>query len=368
MTASKIGLSEAILFLLVVNTNKVILNLPKAIILECGNSAWINVIFVSIIAILFTLLLVKLFKKFEGYDIFDISNYLGGGFLKTICGIGYLAIFVFIGSIVLRDFSETLKIIYYSNSPLVFIMLFFMIAAVIGNKFGFKPIVKTNLFIMPIVIFSILVIFISIGDEFVFERLFPIMGNGIDATFISGLSNLASYSGITYLFLIMPFLKDTKQFKKISITALIISSIYLLLSVLCLLLVFPHITLTDETMSIYLLTRSIEYGHFFQRVDAIFVLLFILSCLSYLTITLFLALNTFKKVTNIQNSKAMSYCFAILLLGLALLPKNTSQIRTDTYSFFKYYILIFIFGFSTLIMILANVKKKKEEQKHLQSE
>lgn len=35
MTASKIGLLEAILFLLVVNTNKIILNLPKTIILEC---------------------------------------------------------------------------------------------------------------------------------------------------------------------------------------------------------------------------------------------------------------------------------------------------------------------------------------------
>lgn len=335
--------------------------------MNAGTSAWLNVIFVSIIAILFTLLLVKLFKKFEGYDIFDISNYLGGSILKVICGVGYLFLFVFIASLVLRDFSETLKIIYYSNSPLIFIMLFFVIATVVGNKFGFKSIIKSNLFIMPIVIFSMLIIFITSGKEFVFERLFPILGNGIDDTFITGISNLASYSGITYLFLLMPFLKDTKQFKKISIIALIISSIYLLISVVCLLLVFPQITLTDETMSIYILTRNLEFGTFFQRVDAIFVLLFILSCLSYLTITLFLALNTFKKITNIQNSKAMSYCFGILLVGLALIPKNASQIRTDFYSFFKYYILIFIFGFSMFIMLLANIKKKKEDQKHLSS-
>ena len=82
MSASKIGFVEAILFVLVVITNKIILNLPKTIITGCGNSAWINVIYISILAILLTLLIVKLFKKFEGYDIFDVSNYLGGKPLK----------------------------------------------------------------------------------------------------------------------------------------------------------------------------------------------------------------------------------------------------------------------------------------------
>lgn len=362
MDTTKMGLLEAIMFILIVITNKIILNLPKNIISSCANSAWINVIYISIIAILFTMLIVKLFKKFESYDIIDISNYLGGKPLKTFCGIGYLIIFIFVASLVLRDFSETLRIIYYSDSPLIYIMLFLMIGAVIGNKLGFRAIVKANLFIMPIVIFSILIILFSSFKNFEIQRLFPIFGNGIDETFFSGFSNVFSYSGITYLFLIMPYLKNSKQFKKISIISIIISSLYLFLSVFCLILVFSYITVTDESNSIYLLTRTLEFGRFFQRVDAIFILLFILSCLSYLTITLFLALDIFKKITSIKDSKAMSYCFSILILGLALIPNNISIVRIANYTVFKYSILYFIFGFSTLILILANNKKKKEEK------
>lgn len=362
MNATKMGTIEAILFVLIVITNKIILNLPKSIIVHCGSSAWINIIYISIFAIILTLLIVKLFKKFEGYDIFDVSNYLGGNPLKIFCGLGYLLIFIFTASLVLRDFSETLKIIYYSNSPLVFIMLFFIVGIIIGNKLGLKAIVKTNLFVMPLVIFSILIILFSSSKSFVPERLFPVLGNGIDATFISGFSNLFAYSGITYLFLIMPYLKDCKNFKKISIISTIISSIYLFLSVLCLILVFSYIAVTDESNSIYLLTRTLEFGRFFQRTDALFILLFIMSCLSYLTISLFLISDIFKKMTNIEDSKAMSYCFSVLILGLALIPSNISEVRIANSTIFKYSILYFIFGFSTLVLVLANIKKKKEDK------
>lgn len=343
MDTTKLGLFEAISFVLIVITNKIILNLPKNIIVECGSSAWINVIFISIIAIFFTMIIVKLFKNFEGYDILDISNYFAGNFFKTLIGIGYLVVFILTATIVLRDFSETLKIIYYSNSPLTFIMLFFIIGTILGNKFGLKAIAKANLFIMPVVVFSIFIICISSFKNFEFQRLLPILGNGVDVTFISGFTNIFSYSGLAYLFFIMPYLKNTKQFKKISMICIVISTIYLLLSVLCLTLVFSYIAVTDESNSIYLLTRTLEFGRFFQRIDAVFVFLFIMSCLSYLTITLFLILDVFKKITNVKDSKAMSYCFAILIFGLSLLPKNISVIRTVHYNIFKNLILYFCF-------------------------
>ena len=150
--------------------------------------------------------------------------------------------------------------------------------------------------------------------------------------------------------------------KKISIISVVISSIYLLLSVLCLLLVFPYIAVTDETNSIYVLTRTIEFGQFFQRVDALFVLLFIMSCLSYFSVTLFMILDIFKKVTNIKDSKAMSYCFSLLILGTALIPKNISEVRNSSINFFKYAMLYFVFLFSTILLIIANIKKKKHKE------
>ncbi|MBR6033333.1 MAG: GerAB/ArcD/ProY family transporter [Clostridia bacterium] len=123
----------------------------------------------------------------------------------------------------------------------------------------------------------------------------------------------------------MPVLKDFKKFKTISIISIIISAVYLLASVISLLLVFSYVSGTDQTIAIYSLTRTIEYGRFFQRTDAIFILMWILLVLSYLSIIVVLCLNIFKKISNISNSKAMVYSFSILLFSVCFFSQNVAE-------------------------------------------
>ena len=98
----KIGKLEAISIVVMITINQIILNLPNAIIINNGSSSWLNVIYISIIAIIFCLFVCKLFKPFPSKDILDISQYVGGKLLKTIIGILYILFFIFITSILLR--------------------------------------------------------------------------------------------------------------------------------------------------------------------------------------------------------------------------------------------------------------------------
>lgn len=84
MTDRKIGNIEAIALILTVMINHIILNLPKNIINSTSSGAIMNVIFISIIAIVIALFICKLLKNFPLLDIFDIAKFLGGKLLKTI--------------------------------------------------------------------------------------------------------------------------------------------------------------------------------------------------------------------------------------------------------------------------------------------
>ena len=90
-TYQKIGTVEAIALIVTIIINQIILNLPDVIITTTGSSSWINVIYISIIAIIFCALICKLFKPFNSNDIIDVSEYLGGKILKYIIGIAYFA-------------------------------------------------------------------------------------------------------------------------------------------------------------------------------------------------------------------------------------------------------------------------------------
>ena len=157
----KIGKLEAIALIVMISMNQIFLNLSNIIIVNVGTSAWINVIVISIIAILFCLLISKLFKPLPAQDIVDISEYVGGKILKSIIGILYISFFIFISAIILRYLTNSLKLIYFEKSPLVFLLILFLIPVVFAVRLGIKPISLVNLMFIPLILISMLIILFS---------------------------------------------------------------------------------------------------------------------------------------------------------------------------------------------------------------
>lgn len=359
----KIGKFEAISLIVMITINQIIFNIPNTIIINTGSSAWLNVIVISIVAILLCLLVCRLFKSFPTHDIVDVSEYLGGKILKTIVGILYILFFIFIAGVLLRYLSTSLQLIYFEKSPIVFLLLLFLIPVVFAVKSGIKPISQVNLIITPIVLFSMLIILFATAKDFVPENLFPILGFGADKTFLIGLNNIFSFSCFAYLYFLIPILKNPEDFKKIAITSIIISAIYLFLSVICLLMIFPFIPFSDEMLSVYLLTRIIEFGKFFQRIDAIFIFVWILCTFSFLSITTELVNKILKKLTKIKNDKEMVYSICAIIFSVALLFKDIADMKYIQNVILKYIVILLVFVMSLAILILANFKHKKENSR-----
>lgn len=310
----------------------------------------------SVIAVLIAWFISYLFKKFQGKDILDVCEFLGGNTLKIIMGIFYIFLLILVPMFVIKNFSETLQLIYFRTSPLIYIVLFFLVSSTITNKFSIKVLAKANLIIIPIVFLSIIVILLSSIKDFTPQRIFPILGYGANETFLMGLSNLFSYSGICYLLFLNPFINKTTEFKKISIISIIISGIYLFLSVTCILLSLSFTFKSGESFSLYLLTRNLEYGRFIQRIDAVFILIWIISTISYISIAIYFCIYVFKKITKISDSSSINYTINLLILGLLILPSNFATLNNVIGKIFKYSSLILIFGISILILISANIK------------
>ena len=84
MNNTKIGTVEAIFIILLALVIQTVLSLPKTLISNTKTSILLNIIYVTIIALLLVYVMYNLFKKFPGMDIIDISEVLGGKILKTV--------------------------------------------------------------------------------------------------------------------------------------------------------------------------------------------------------------------------------------------------------------------------------------------
>ncbi len=361
MTKSKIGTVEAIMLVLTIIVTHTISSLPREILVSSKSATIINLIFISTLVILFSYLVVRLMKNFAGSDIIDISEYLGGKVFKNIVGIIFILYFLVSSSILLRNFCESLKIIYYPMTNIVFIIALFILAICTANRLDFNASLKTNLLIIPLVLASIVFLFFANMNKFVPQRIFPIFGDGLFNTFLLGLGNLSAFGGISFLYFLPPYLKEPEKMKKIALISIGISAIYLILCVSTLLFMFSFFINTNEITPLYNATRYIEIGTFFQRLESVFLLIWIIAFACYLSITNKFAMSIFKKLTNIETKKPLIDIFGILILGISLIPKNyaiSDKFETEIYPYLVLGIA-FCLGFS--ILLLANLLKKKQK-------
>lgn len=364
MEIKQISNFQAIALILIIVTNHLILGTPRTLIAETGTGTILNMIYVFILALLLVFIITKLFCNFNGKDIIDISEFLGGKVLKVIVGIVFIIYFLVILSTTVRVIVQDLEIIYFQNISIYVLTLAILASIVFVYKYGSSAVVKCNSIIAPIVGIAILIIAFSNVQDFSLDRIFPILGFGAKETFITGASNIFAYSGLAILYFIMPMLKDSKNFKKVSIVSTILVGILIVGSVSSLVLSFPFIENINEISSLYVESRDISYWQVFQRIDGLFVFSWILALLSYISVVLFIIVVIFRKLTNAKKEFPVVLAFATITYVTTLIPNNIAMIRFLEDIVFKYTNIIVAIFLSLIILIFANIKYKIVNRKN----
>lgn len=358
MDVKKISLIEAIAFILIITINRLTLSISQEILISCGSSAILNSIYISLIAILITWIIVNLFKCFSNSDIIDISEFLGGKFLKYLIGIILFIYIIAVSSLILRDFIEVIHIIYYEDANIIYLLAFFAIVSIIANLIGHRALFKTNLIVCIIMVVGLLVAFLSVVPNITIQRIFPILGYGAGNTFVSGLSNIIAFNGLVILYLVPAFMNNHKEFKKASMITVIISAILIILATASSLLAFSFSTSIETLSPLYTLLSNNDFGLYLQHPESLFVFTWFLSFMSYLNISCMILIYIVKKLTNVTNSKPFVIPVVIMVILATLIPKNIISIREIIPYLSKYIGIPIIFVLFPLILILANIKYK----------
>ena len=174
------------------------------------------------------------------------------------------------------------------------------------------------------------------------------------------MTNIFAFTGISYLYFLKPFLKEPESFNKISYISIGISAFYLFLSITTLLFSFADVLTVNDLSSVYVLIRGTDFGRFLQRPDSLFILGWILTLMSYISITVLMVNHIFSKLAKIQDTKPMVYCFSTLCFIFALIPKNIVAIRWLEDTLFRYVTIILVFIISFCILLFAYLKHKKK--------
>lgn len=357
MDSYKLRTIEGICLALTILVSSITLSVPNTLINITGSSTLLNIIYIAIIIFILFFVIYKLFSMFPGHNIIDISEFLGGKIFKFIYGMLFVLYILAISALMFRHFAESISLIFFSHLDIDFILLCFIISAGILAFFGIKAISRLNTLALPIMLLSIIFLYFASLENYTVQRIFPILGYGLKETFVDGLSNITSFSGIYILFFIFPLLTNISNYKKVGLTSISIYLVFLLLSVSALLFSFPQISDTSSPISLYLLARQISLGEYIQSIDAFFLLIWIPFLLCVLAINMHFSLNAFKQLTHIKYSSGMIYAFCAIIFAIGALPKNMAEVNFLSNVFFKYVSIVFVFILPIVILCLASIKK-----------
>lgn len=359
----KIGVFEAICITTIMIASKVMFSSTRAVVESAGTAGWYLTLISSVTALVGFFIIFLLMKRFPGQELVSVFQTVFGGAIGGLLSLTICFLFILNAAAFTREFVEALKIFEYPLSPPSFMISFFILAVVIMLYFGFETVTRTaSLFAWPILI-AMTAIFIFALPLYDFSNLFPILGNGLEITVISGLMRSSVYGDVLTLAVVINSLQGLNHFKKSGVTAIILSGLIISMSFLFYNLTFPYHIAAENTIPLFTMARSIVMGRFFQRLEAIFVFAWSFSAILAAGISLYTALSIYCKVFKINDHRVMIFPLAIITFTIAIVLPDISSIALFVHLLRQYGWVIY-FGFPLLALLIAIARGKKGGPAH----
>ncbi len=348
---------EAISFLVILSISGIVLSCNKIMVQDCKSSSILNSLYITFLAFILTSILCILHKNFPNQSLLDISKYVGGKFLKNIVGFIFIIYLTFRIALLLRIIVTTLQTVYYPMTHILFITAFFCLTVALICNLKNSSLFKTNSFVFTVIFTCMALIFIGNTKNYHFENIYPLLGTGVKTTFLLGSTNIFSFCNLAYIFFLPPKLKDSKKFTKIALISVALSGIFLILCTANTIFLFNDTLTNSDIFPLYLSVRYIEFGTFFQRLDAIFLFLCVLGFISVLCFNTFLLTTILKDVTQITDDKPLILPCLFTIFDLSLIIKKDSTLDFLETNVAKIVFIIVSIITPLFILIIANIKK-----------
>lgn len=352
-----IGKRSLISLVVIAIDTQIFLNYPRIVAQIAGTAGWLLALYTGLISIALFAVINRLYRGFDGMDVLDAAKKAAGKPGLIFTGLIICAYLIFITPVYLREFAEYLKVISLDATPL-FIVTFFLAAGMVTTAFlGIETLARMASILLPVIITLILFIGIGVSQFNDISNIAPFLGLGPRKIFLEGLSRISIYSGIIVLFLCAPFVKTAGNFKSVGYIGLGISTLFLVISSMAYSFVFPYPASLEYFLPIYQLSSLINYGFFFQRIEAVFLLIWVTSALIYLSVAFFLILRTFKKTFGLISYRPLIPAFMILVFTLSLIPENLIRV-IEMEELFRNTAWLVAYGLTLTVFAAAKISEK----------
>lgn len=331
----------------------------KTLCQQAGPAAWQLSLLSTLTALGGFALVWGLCRRFPGQDLVEISfSLLGpwGGRILCLLFVGYGLYYCGINA---REVGELIKTYHLVQTPSVLIQALLLFTVALVALRGLAPLLHlSSLCFWPIVAGLALILLLCL-PQYHAANLAPFWGYGFSSTLTAGLFRSSAYGDIVMLLVLAPYLKTPKTLGKTGVAAILFGGGLIALTCLCYTLAMPY-TISGYFLSPVLeMAKRVYFSRFFQRIDAIFLFVFILSSVINLAAYFYFCQHIFCKAFAIPRWRLTTFPFYGVVSALSTWPENLTQLLTFHLVLVRQYSFPLTFLLPGVLLLLALWKQKK---------
>ncbi|WP_413379138.1 GerAB/ArcD/ProY family transporter [Alkalihalobacillus sp. 1P02AB] len=340
-----------------------ILILPRGLAQDVGTTdGWLTILISGVISMIIVYLFVRVQVHFPGQNYFEFINF---GKMKKwpsmFLSLLFLLYFFILIPFQVRIFGVAIKMYLLDQTPLEVIIGSMLVVVFYAVSKGVQGIVHINLMYLPIILFVLLLGFVLNVGELNLSTFLPLFSEGIIPV-IKGIPvTMYSFIGVFCLLFLMGSLKPLPlrawQINIGMLIVIVIHLLYFLVSVA----IFSLEALKIITFPTIELFKEIEVpGGFFERIESVFITMWVMSIFTTLTLEVIMAQLLikgvlFKKKKNLW----VSGVIAFLIYMMAFIP--SSIVELAKMGEWSGYIGSIATGFALLFGFMAVWHKNKKQ-------
>ncbi len=337
--------------------------LPQKAVQFGGQNGWLIILIGLVLSLLLLILINQVAKIYPNDSFVDYTCKILGRPLGILISFGFIIKIIIGVAMEIRIFSEILKEIMLFNTPF-WIISFSML--ILGSYMASKG-YEARGHIAEILIFIVFiplafVFFISVFD-IDFSNLKPFFKEISTIDALKGGGYMIFYfTGIEFIFLVYPYIKEKEKIQKTTISAIVIVGLIMTVITTITIARFGKHDIMHQMWPVLEIMDTIDLpGSFIERQDALIMTFWIISIFMMVNAGMFFSALIFKDIVKVGTHTTFICICVPIIYFISFLPANITIVYKIMDIFYFTFGIFYIVILPIVLFIVAKVRGLKSE-------
>jgi spore germination protein KB len=354
----RMGVAEGIGLTFVVMLPRVFLSSPAVTIATVNNLAWSAPLLNWAAALAMFYLLAAVTARTKG-GLYEVSEQLLGRAAAWVLAFFYAVLFLLDATSLLRQFAENTLLTALPAAEFRVIIFWYILFAAVLVYFGIEGLARASYLVMPFIVGGVVAVIMLLIPFYDIYRLLPWQGAGLGSAVQRGLELAGLNLGIMLLFVLAPSFQKPATMKTAAVFGGSISALLRSLVIFFFLIAFGVGEGMEKTLPFYEMSRLVYLSRYVQRIESLFIIIWVITGLLAIAINLFVALYLIARSLELPSIRPLVPVVAMIMVNMAVLPPDLSSVVAADSKL----VLLFsagVYGGPLLLVAAAYLKKRRK--------